>query len=94
MSGFSVFGSGGSIGLLKKINFCINYLFIFVCKLILIEKEFFYSSKLFIYSFDDNKVKSRVMKISLELVCKDVIYFYFRIFVNCFDYFMVIAYYY
>ena len=65
----------------SKTNFCIDYLLISVRWLISIEGEPFHDSKLFTYSLNDNKAKSRVIKITL--VCIDVIPSYFRISVKC-----------
>ena len=50
-----------------------------------IEEKPFHDSKLFTYSLNDNKAKSRVIKITL--VCVDVIYSHFRISVNCLNHF-------
>jgi len=62
LSGLIVTGSGRSISLFKTQIYCIDYLLIFVRKLISTEEEHFFRSKLFTYSLDDNKAKSRVMK--------------------------------
>ena len=67
----------------SKTIFCIDYLFISVRWLISIEEEPYHDSKLFTHSLNDNKVKSRVIEITL--VCVDVIYSHFRISVNCFS---------
>ena len=53
--------------------------------LISIEEVPFHDSKLFTYSLNDNKAKSRVIKITL--VCVDVVYSHFRISVNCLNHF-------
>ena len=53
--------------------------------LIWIEEEPYHDSKLFTHSLNDNKAKSRVIKITL--VCVDVIYSHFRISVNCLNHF-------
>ena len=53
--------------------------------LISIEEEPYHDSKLFTHSLNDNKAKSRVIKITL--VCVDVIYSHFRISVNCLNHF-------
>ena len=49
----------------------------------------FHESKLFTYSLNDNKAKSRVIKITL--VCVDVIYSHFRISVNCLNHFYLVS---
>ena len=53
--------------------------------LISIEEEPNHDSKLFTRSLNDIKAKSRVIKITL--VCVDVIYWHFRISVNCLNHF-------
>ena len=53
--------------------------------LISIEEEPYHNGKLFTHSLNDNKAKSRVIKITL--VCVDVIYSHFRISVNCLNHF-------
>ena len=71
----------------SKTNFCVDYFLISVRWLISIEEEPFHGSKfnLFTYSLNDNKAKSRVIKITL--VCVDVIYSHVRISVNCLNHF-------
>ena len=49
LSGLIVTGSGRSISLFKTRIYCIDYLLIFVRKLISTEEEHFYSSKLFLH---------------------------------------------
>lgn len=53
--------------------------------LVSIEEEPYHDSKLFTHSLNDNKAKSRIIKITL--VCVDVIYSHFRISVNCLNQF-------
>ena len=54
-----------------------------------IEEEPYHDSKLFTHSLNDNKAKSRVIKITL--VCVDVIYSHFRISVNCLNHFYLVS---
>ena len=69
----------------SKTNFLYR-LFTYFCRwLISIEEEPYHDSKLFTHSLNDNKSKSRVIKITL--VCVDVIYSHFRISVNCLNHF-------
>ena len=53
--------------------------------LISIEGEPYHDSKLFTHSLNENKAKSRLIRITL--VCVDVIYSHFRISVNCLNHF-------
>ena len=57
--------------------------------LISIEEEPYDDSKLFIHSLNDNKAKSRVIKITL--VCVDIIYSHFRISVDCLNHFYLVS---
>ena len=54
-----------------------------------IEEEAYHDCKLFTHSLNDNKAKSRVIKITL--VCVDVIYSHFRISVNCLNHFYLVS---
>ena len=58
-------------------TFFVSIINLFLC----VEEEPYHDSKLFTHSLNDNKEKSRVIKITL--VCVDVIYSHFRISVNC-----------
>ena len=69
----------------SKTNFLYRSFTYSVRWLISIEEEPFHDSKLFTYSLNDNKAKSRVIKITL--VCADVTYSNFRISVNCLNHF-------
>ena len=69
----------------SKTIFLYDYLLISVRWLISIKEEPYHDSKLFTHSLNDNKAKSRVIKITL--VCVDVIYSHFRISVNCLNHF-------
>ena len=69
----------------SETNFCIDYLLISVRWLISVDGEPYHDSKLFTHSLNDNKAKSRVIKITL--VCVDVIYSHFRISVNRLNHF-------
>ena len=66
-----------------------DYLLISVRWLISIEEEPYHDSKLFTRSLNDNKAKSRVIKITL--VCVDEIYAHFRISVNCLSHFYIVS---
>ena len=57
--------------------------------LISIEEEPYHDSKFSTHSLNDNKAKSRVIKITF--VCVDVIYSNFRISLNCLNHFSLIS---
>ena len=69
----------------SKTIFCTDSLLISVRWLISIEGEPYHDSKLFTHSLNDNKAKSRVIKITL--VSAYVIYSHFRISVNCLNHY-------